>query len=252
MHKIISPDLSKAGDKEWVHSIKEFLKEKVPDSWRQLAKFANFGLPGGMSAKSFYKHCREGGVQLTFDEAESMRSAWINTFKEMRDHSKPKELYSRSSVAWHYGLDLDDEEEEEQDERPRQEYVATCINGMVRNHCSYNAAMNVQFQAIVAYGAKLAGWNLVYAGLGDRLLNYIHDEYLYWLWPDELEEGVPIVEQLMLDGMRQVIPDVKIGVETTCGIHWNKKAQEFSELRKGPDGNYIIEEPETVRNVLGA
>ena len=75
------------------------------------------------------------------------------------------------------------------------------------------------------------------------------DEYLYWLWPDELEKHVPIIEQLMLDGMRMAIPDVKIGCETTCGWHWDKKATEFLKLEKDENGKYIIKDPEMVTQI---
>ena len=38
MNKVISADLSRADDPEWVKEIKDYLKEHVSDSQRQLAK----------------------------------------------------------------------------------------------------------------------------------------------------------------------------------------------------------------------
>ena len=43
MNKIISPDLSKKDDPEWVAQLKAYLKEHVSDKQRQFAKAANFG-----------------------------------------------------------------------------------------------------------------------------------------------------------------------------------------------------------------
>lgn len=41
MHKIITPDLSKANDPEWVKATSAYLKEHVSDEQRQGAKMAN-------------------------------------------------------------------------------------------------------------------------------------------------------------------------------------------------------------------
>ena len=46
---------------------------------------------------------------------------------------------------------------------------------------------------------------------------------LYCLWPEELDEKVPLVEKLMIEGMRTILPDVKVGVETTCGVNWDRQ-----------------------------
>lgn len=76
------------------------------------------------------------------------------------------------------------------------------------------------------------------------------DEYLYWLWPHEILTHIPIIEKLMIAGMKTVIPDVKVGVESSCMLHWDKKATEFSELKWTPDGLPILEEPPFVKSLL--
>ena len=96
----------------------------------------------------------------------------------------------------------------------------------------------------------MAGWNLLYNGYGDRLLNFVHDEYLYWLWPNELQTHIPIIESLMIAGMKTVIPDVKVGVESSCMLHWDKKATEFSKLSFDDSGLPILEEPPFVKELL--
>lgn len=199
----------------------------------------------------FYQHCREGGLQATKEETDYMRDSWISTFKEMRDHMNLTPLPPTSAIGRLYGVTEEDPDDADPDQG-RQLFRATCITGFVRNRASRNAAANVQFQSVVATGSKLAGWNLLYdLGMGDRLTAFIHDEYLYCLYPEELDEMVPKIESAMLEGMRTVIPDVKIGVETACSIHWDKGATEFSKLEKAPDGTYLIEEPEIVRQVEG-
>ena len=142
--------------------------------------------------------------------------------------------------------DEDDEEDSEEEGKTRYRCVLTC--GQVRNNCTYNAACNMAFQGLAAVGAKIAGWNLIQAGYSRRLVNFVHDEYLYCLYPTELKTHIPEVERLMLDGMRTVIPDVKLGVETTCMLHWDKKATAFEDLEW--DGDIpIITEPQFVQEL---
>ena len=78
----------------------------------------------------------------------------------------------------------------------------------------------------------------------------MHDEYLYCLYPHELKEHVPYIEQLMIAGMKQYIPDVKVGVETTVMLHWDKKAKVFNELTWDENGLPILEEPPYVQNIF--
>ena len=153
-----------------------------------------------------------------------------------------------------------DDEEDEYDEDEYEEmangkddsfsYCAVLPCGQVRNRCSYNAACNAQFQGTVAVGAKLAGWNLLMAGYGERICGFVHDEYKYCLYPNEMQYHIPIIEQLMIDGMKQVIPDVKVGVESSCMLHWDKKAVTFGKLKWNDDGTPILEEPPYVQNLI--
>jgi hypothetical protein len=54
----------------------------------------------------------------------------------------------------------------------------------------------------------------------------------------------------MLDGMRTVISDVKVGVESSCMLHWDKKAKEFSEIEFDSNGLPILEEPPFVKQLF--
>ena len=79
-----------------------------------------------------------------------------------------------------YGMSRrDDEEEDFEDfedpkDKKKHAYMAILKCGQVRDRCSFNSALNYSFQALTALGAKLAGWNLVYNGYGDRLVNFVH------------------------------------------------------------------------------
>jgi hypothetical protein len=54
----------------------------------------------------------------------------------------------------------------------------------------------------------------------------------------------------MLKGMCSIITDVKVGVESSCMLHWDKKATEFSKLKWTSDGLPILEEPPFVKQLL--
>ena len=242
MNKIIDSDLTHATDPAWVKQTNAFLKEHVSDTMRQHAKAANFGFPGALGVRTYLRNCREQGIKMTLEEAELTRSEWITAFSEMTEHMRPEKAKNTRISRNAYGMERHEaDEEEEEDDGGGRDYMAKLPCGQIRNRCSYNAACNTQFQGTVALGAKAAGWNLVYNGYGDRLLNFVHDEYLYWLWPHELKTHIPKIESLMIAGMKQYIGSVKVGVETTCMVHWNKKAPTLDELTWAPDGTPILE-----------
>lgn len=204
-----------------------------------------------MSERRFYIHCREGGIKLTLQDAAFMRNAWISTFTEMQQHMQPEQIYETSLMRSQLGMDGDEDEDEDDKGfifSDRCVYRAQSINGMVRNRSTKNAACNFQFQSLVAYGAKIAGWKLVYNGFGNRVVNFVHDEYLYYLYPHELKQ-IPRIEKIMLDGMREAIPDVKLGVESSVMLHWDKKAIEYKDLEWDEDGEPIIAEPPYVQKM---
>lgn len=248
--KVITTDLTHKDDPQWVAEINALLKEKISDAARQFSKAANFGFPGALGTKTFYLNCRAQGMMITMEEADDLRRVWIETFHEMKQFQKPEECKNTSNFSAYYGAYSDEEEESEVDqEAPRQLYKCILPCGQVRNRCTYNAACNTAFQATTAVGAKQAGWNLVYNGYGSRLINFIHDEVLYCLYPEELKDHIPNIERLMIEGMKLYIPDVKVGVESTVMLHWDKKAIEFSKVEWDSAGNPIIEEPPYVQAV---
>jgi len=186
---------------------------------------------------------------MTLEEAAEARKAWIDAFPEMRYHMKPEEIKEDARTLAKYGGDIDEDEIEiEGSESSRQRYKATTITGFRRYNCSYNSACNIHFQSVVAEGAKEAMWNLLANGFADRMVNFVHDEVLYLLRIAELCERIPIVEKLMIAGMKKVIPDVKVGVESSVMRHWDKGAVEFDKL-EWKDGRPIIEEPAFVKGL---
>lgn len=178
MYKVIGAQTDRMTDPQYVDRLSAKLKQTITDSQRQLAKAANFGLPGGMSGKRFYMHCRSSGISISMQQACTMRQQWIRAFPQMKKHMKPQQAivtkHDRKFLA--YRIDGEDDQQSQQDIQPgaKRNCSATLINGFVRNKCSFNSALNIQFQGITAAGAKLAGWQLVKLGMGPRLYNFVH------------------------------------------------------------------------------
>lgn len=109
-----------------------------------------------------------------------MCSAWETTFSEMRLHKNALKS-KRADLPFNaFGMrreedDSDEDEQEDPKDRNKHAYMAILKCGQMRDRCSYNSALNFSFQATVALGAKLAGWNLVYNGFADRLVAFVHD-----------------------------------------------------------------------------
>lgn len=184
-----------------------------------------------------------------------MCAAWENTFTEMRYHKIALKSKRTNIPLDTYGMSRqndgeDDDDSEDPKDKKKHAYMSILKCGQMRDRCSFNSSLNYQFQALTALGAKLAGWNLVYNGYGDRIVVFVHDEYLYWLWPNELQTHIPIIENLMLQGMRTVITDVKVGVESSCMTHWDKKALTLDAITWSSDGLPILEDPPFVKELL--
>lgn len=98
------------------------------------------------------------------------------------------------------------------------------LTGRLRANASYCARHNTIFQGLAADGAKLALWRLWRSGF--RLANFIHDEVLVEVPEDaNLHEQAETIRCLMIEGMREVAPDVRIEVEYAAARRWSKKAK---------------------------
>ncbi len=87
-----------------------------------------------------------------------------------------------------------------------------------RTTYKYTSAANTMFQGICADGAKYAGWLLAkecYTDrdsvlFGARPVLFIHDEYIIECDEARAEECGDRLAEIMVEGMRAFIPDVKI------------------------------------------
>ncbi len=79
-------------------------ESQVTKAERQKAKAVSFGLPGGMGTRGLRGYAKSAyGADLTEEEAESWRSAWVNLFPEMEPYLAQGNTLEQLGVT----LDLD-------------------------------------------------------------------------------------------------------------------------------------------------
>lgn len=97
------------------------------------------------------------------------------------------------------------------------------LTGRLRANAGFCARHNTIFQGLAADGAKLALWNLWRAGYA--IHSFVHDQVLVAVpHNSRLALHVAVVRRLMIDGMREVLPDVSARVDAVVTEHWAKAA----------------------------
>jgi DNA polymerase I-like protein with 3'-5' exonuclease and polymerase domains len=162
----------------------------VTKQQRQEAKAANFGFPGGLGAKTFIQFSRTYGLNLTENEARNMKQNWFDAYPETRN-------YMQDEIG----------------------HVFT-LTGRKRGRTTYCAEKNTPFQGLAADGAKIALYNLVRQGF--KVVGFVHDEIICEVKSDRANEDLVLQEKIMVESMRQVCPDVLIGVESAISEFYTK------------------------------
>ena len=162
----------------------------VTKQQRQEAKAANFGFPGGLGVKTFIQFSRGYGLTLSQGQAQTMKDVWFSAFPETREYMK--------------------------DEKG----MVYTLTGRKRGNTSYCAEKNTPFQGLAADGAKLALYNLVRSGF--KVVGFVHDEIITEVNSEEANTMLLDQERIMIESMQEVVPDVKIGVESAISDFYTK------------------------------
>jgi hypothetical protein len=109
------------------------------------------------------------------------------------------------------------------------------LTGRLRAEASFPARHNTIFQGLAADGAKLALWKVWRAGYA--IVNFIHDELLVEV-PDGPDAGRDAREigRLMTEGMREVIPSVRVDVDYVLAASWGRTADARASHPAYPSG----------------
>jgi DNA polymerase-1 len=187
--------------------------------YRQLSKALNFGFPGGLGAGKFVEYARGGyGVRLSEQEARRRKEDWYKKWPEMR-------LYHQ-----HFGsLTMGD----------RKFTLVQPGSGRVRGEVGFCDGSNSVFQGRAADGAKRAGWYIAKECYlpdpyrdgsgptplyGARPVLFVHDEFILEVPVQTAHEATLRLSKVMVAGMREVVPDVKVGTEYAVATRWYKGA----------------------------
>lgn len=189
---------------------------------RNVAKVANFGLPGGLGVQSLIDFSRSGyGMRFTTDEARRIKEEWTSAWPEMKGY------FAWINDAVGYG-------------KARITHPKT---GYVRGALGYTEACNHFFQHLAAMGAKAALYNLtkeMYTDsssplFGSRLVAFIHDEFICEHPEDRMHEAATRVGEVAVESMGQFIPDLKVKAEPALMRRWYKEAKTVRD-----DGGRLI------------
>lgn len=187
--------------------------------YRQLSKALNFGFPGGLGPAKFVEYARAGyGVSLTEQEARRRKEDWYKKWPEMR-------MYHQ-----HFGsLTMGD----------RKFALVQPGSGRIRGEVGFCDGANSVFQGRAADGAKRAGWYIAKECYlhdpyrdgsgptplyGARPVLFVHDEFILEVPVETAHEATLRLSKVMVAGMREVVPDVKVGTEYAVATRWYKGA----------------------------
>lgn len=180
--------------------------------YRQMAKAANFGFPGGLGNKTMVTYAQGYGItDMTEEKAGELKENFFETFPEMKAFFNWYPHQQDSQGMYHYDT-----------------------NGRWRANCSYCSGANgINLQSVSSDGAKAAlikcSEACYFGDLSDCYpVAFIHDENIFEMPDDEyLKERIDRTMTLMIEGMQQVMPDVRIGVGASVMRRWAKDEKEF-------------------------
>lgn len=171
--------------------------DDVTNEERQVAKSLNFGIIYGITAYGIQKNLRKSGLDLTLDEAEEYRVKFLDVYPKVR---------------------------ELQDYLLRADYIKTV--GGRRWKCgdlTLTQRLNLPIQGSSAEGLKEA-LALLLEKIKEnwKLVTIVHDEIVLEVPIDEAEKAKEVLENCMILGMKNIIKDIPIVVDSSISDNWCK------------------------------
>ena len=179
-------------------------------SLRQFSKIANYGFPGGLSSSVFRDYAKGYGLDVSESDAADIRAAWLETWPEMRKYF---DLIGKET-QWG-GAD-----------------VTQFVSGRIRGACTFTQYANTLFQGLVADAAKRALTAVSRACyvdtesplFGSRPVAFLHDEIILESLEADAPQAAAELSRIMIEKMREYIPDVAVGASPYISRVWSKKA----------------------------
>lgn len=184
--------------------------EKEAKEARGAAKPLNFGLPGYMTRPSTVQSYARIGYKVNrpVEFWEGMIALWYRTqvdkvayLKEYVDNLKAGSTYN----------------------------VPIPATGITRRGATRTAAGNTPFQGLGAQVALEAAYRVTREQMLGRMPGkacaFVHDEIISRADEDRVEELRAMQERIMIDAAQDVMPDIRMRVESVAMRHWAKGAK---------------------------
>lgn len=188
-------------------------KEPAIKDARQLAKAANFGLPGGMGPDNFRAFAwATYRVRLSARQAADLIAAYHRRWPEIRRLFALVKSWTRSGAAT----------------------ITLPRIGRVRGGCGFCDGTNQLFQGPAASGAKESLYRVSRACytdrasplFGSRPVLFLHDEIIIEAPEDRTHEAGAELARIMRTTMVEVVtPDVPSGAQPAAMRRWSKRAE---------------------------
>lgn len=190
--------------------------EDVTKEDRQGGKAGNFGFLYEMSEVTYQQYAKDVyGVHVTFDESREVRRTFFNRYKGL---AKWHELVK--NVAFKYGFVRNPIGRKRRVPHifSSSDYYRGRAERQAINSIIQSMASDLMCLALIEIDRQLPSDEV-------RLVGTVHDSLLAEFRPDNLDENLQRVADIMLDpGVKRkfgVSVDVPLAIEATIGYHWN-------------------------------
>lgn len=199
--------------------------DKEVKKFRQMAKAANFGLPGGLGAATFMKYAKAAyGVVLTLDEAKALKQRWLEAWPEMEEYFK-----QINNTMITLG------EKDEDGRHIQRAWIKQFVSNRFRGCIPYTVCCNTYFQGLTADAGKDAVWQITKrqflmpesALYGSHMVNWVHDEAIVEVREDRAHEAAMELRQVMIQSFKKYHPDMHRAVNASPALmrRWAKEAE---------------------------
>lgn len=181
--------------------------------WRQRAKPANFGFPGGMGPAGMVRYAKTAyGLEISHEESESLYEGWRTQWPGVQEYLR---WISDLCSPLGYGN------------------VEHFKSHRIRGKVPYCAAANSFFQGMAADGAKRALFEVARmcytapasALYGCRVVNFVHDEIIMEAPEEQADAAAWALRKIMVDEFNAFTPDVPVRATPCLMDRWSKKAK---------------------------
>lgn len=179
-------------------------EEEITKEERQLAKAVNFGLIYGISARGLVEYAKTYGVDLSLEEAQSIRERFFSYYTGFREwHERVKRELRDFKESRGYTL-------------LGRAYVAHTFPDGV-NYPIQGTGADLLKLSVLMFDADLRR-----EGLGARLVNLVHDEIVVECEQGKAERVADALVRAMKHAGRVILKQVPVEVEVKINQRWEK------------------------------